>query len=191
MESLREGHSLKVSGVGWEFPLLYSANSIDRYGPESTAVSVFTSEDASGWWHRADTVRLASTLGVTARDGKFWGGNVWIAYSYWHVQLRTPPVLSAPSNQPNVMPTAAELRQNFPNPFNPRTTIEYFLQDPSHISLKLYDVLGREAASLWEGFQSTGLHRVTLDGSRLSSGVYFCRLRSNGVCLTKKLVLLR
>ena len=70
------------------------------------------------------------------------------------------------------------LYPNYPNPFNPTTVIKYDLPTDSHVSLKVYDVLGREVLSLVDGVQTAGIHQVTLNASELSSGVYFYRLKA-------------
>ena len=73
-------------------------------------------------------------------------------------------------------PGSFALEQNYPNPFNPSTAIEYQIQEPGLVTLNVYDILGREVASLVKGHESPGRHQVTFDGSELSSGIYFYRL---------------
>jgi hypothetical protein len=97
-----------------------------------------------------------------------------------------------------VYPLAFGLSQNFPNPFNPLTTIGYSLPAPSHVTMKLYDMVGREVATLVEGLQAPGRRSVVLDGSRLASGVYYYRMRATAVegsaasyVQTRKLLLLK
>ncbi len=68
------------------------------------------------------------------------------------------------------------LNQNYPNPFNPTTVISYLLSSTSHVTMKVYDVLGREVTTLVNERQAAGTRSVTFDGTRLPSGVYFCRL---------------
>ncbi|KPL06345.1 hypothetical protein AMJ86_08780, partial [bacterium SM23_57] len=65
---------------------------------------------------------------------------------------------------------------NYPNPFNPHTTLTFSLDQPGYIRLIVYDVTGRRVASLWEGLMLSGAHHITLDGSALASGIYFAQL---------------
>ncbi len=84
-----------------------------------------------------------------------------------------------------------QLSQNFPNPFNPSTIISYQLPMNSHVTLKVYDVLGRLVRTLVNDNQVMGSHEVTFDGSGLPSGVYFYRLQAGGFSRTRKLVVLK
>jgi len=86
-------------------------------------------------------------------------------------------------------PKTCELNQNYPNPFNPGTAIRYQLSAFSQVSLRVYDVLGREVATLVNEKQNPGSHVVRFDGSRLASGVYFYRLSAPGINQTKKMLL--
>jgi hypothetical protein len=89
------------------------------------------------------------------------------------------------------LPRKFPLDQNYPNPFNPTTTIKYELPEDSHVSLKIYDVLGREVLSLVDRVETAGQHQVVLNASNLSSGVYFYRLKAGDFTDTKRLLLLR
>lgn len=89
------------------------------------------------------------------------------------------------------MPEDFFLGQNYPNPFNPMTEIRYRIPGVSHTSLKVFDLLGQEVATLFEGVRERGNYEATFDGGNLASGIYFCRLQSGPFVETKKLILLR
>ena len=89
------------------------------------------------------------------------------------------------------LPSAFALDQNFPNPFNPTTNIRYSIPFVSKVSLKVYDILGREVRTLVNSVQSPGQYTVTLDAHQLASGVYFYRINAGTFSETKKLVLVR
>lgn len=74
------------------------------------------------------------------------------------------------------LPQGIELLQNYPNPFNPATLVTYELPGTSTVSVKVYDALGREVATLASGIQSAGRHTVTFDGRGMTSGMYIVRL---------------
>lgn len=88
------------------------------------------------------------------------------------------------------LPSEFSLSQNYPNPFNPQTRIGYSLKKSEDISLKVYDVLGREVKTLAEGHMPAGKYEIDFDASKLPSGVYFYRLTGDdGRVETKKMVL--
>ncbi len=84
------------------------------------------------------------------------------------------------------------MNQNYPNPFNPRTNINYELRVTNYVSIKVYDINGREIRTLINKKQNQGKYEVEFDGSELSSGVYFNSLFIEGIMVsTKKMVLVR
>ena len=87
------------------------------------------------------------------------------------------------------LPYEYRLDQNYPNPFNPTTTISYTLKQTNATTLKVYDVLGRELATLVDGIMQQGNHSLTFSGEQLSSGVYFYRIISGSFIETKKMIL--
>ncbi|MBI5474121.1 MAG: T9SS type A sorting domain-containing protein [Ignavibacteriae bacterium] len=82
-----------------------------------------------------------------------------------------------------------ELGQNYPNPFNPSTNIRFTIKSSQFTILKVFDVLGREVASLVNEELNPGSYERVFDGSRFASGVYFYRLHSGSFTQTKKFVL--
>ncbi len=94
-------------------------------------------------------------------------------------------------NKPTQPVTSYRLSQNYPNPFNPMTTIEYDLKRSGQVTLKVFNVLGEEVASLVNGVQSAGVHRVQFDAEKLNGGVYFYQLTAGDYSETRRMVLLK
>jgi hypothetical protein len=90
-----------------------------------------------------------------------------------------------------ITPGNFKLNQNYPNPFNPSTTISFELPGKSFVSLKVYDILGKEVDTLVNDNLVAGRYEVTFKGSQLTSGVYFYRFRADSFSETKVLVSLR
>ncbi len=90
-----------------------------------------------------------------------------------------------------VFPITIALMQNYPNPFNPSTTIRYALPSSANVKLCVYDLLGREIATLVNEEQSAGWKEVEWNGSNVSSGMYFYKLEAGGFAEVKKLMLLK
>jgi len=84
-----------------------------------------------------------------------------------------------------------ELFQNYPNPFNPTTIINYQVPELNYVTIKVYDVLGNEVATLVNDEKSAGSYEVGFDGTNLTSGIYFYQLRAGDYTETKKMILLR
>ncbi len=108
---------------------------------------------------------------------------------FWYLASRELNVEIEASNL-NV-PKVFQLRQNYPNPFNPTTTIEFALPKESNVTLKLFDILGREVAILVDGELESGVHKIDFNGKDLASGMYFYRIHVEGFLATKKLLLLK
>lgn len=90
---------------------------------------------------------------------------------------------------PNVTPKGFALNQNYPNPFNPATTIQYSIVSAQQVSLKVYDLLGREVAALVNERQAAGVYEAKFDASKLSSGMYLYRLQAGSNVETRKMML--
>lgn len=89
------------------------------------------------------------------------------------------------------IPSKLELKQNFPNPFNPTTNIVYNLPVDGFVTLKIYDVIGNEVYVLVNEFKKAGGYVATFNGSILSSGVYFCRISSGNYSANIKMMLIK
>ncbi|MCO6472316.1 MAG: T9SS type A sorting domain-containing protein [Melioribacteraceae bacterium] len=110
---------------------------------------------------------------------------------YWSMLVLDYNAPTYISNEINDLPNKFELFQNYPNPFNPTTVISYQLSVNSKVSLKVYDILGREVAVLVNDYQSAGNYQVEFNAEGLSSGVYYCRIESGSYSQTKKMNLLK
>lgn len=147
--------------------------------------------------------------GVTIRYGDFTKrifAQKILTNGSWAASLQAPDVVTDvannESNRNEVVP-AFTLEQNYPNPFNPETIINYSLPKAGHVTLIVYDVLGKEVATLVDEYQQAGRHNskflASQDASRsgsisnsgLSSGVYFYRLTSGNYSKSKKMILLK
>jgi hypothetical protein len=112
------------------------------------------------------------------------GSDVWL--------IKTAPDPSQLENKNLfILPKDYLLKQNYPNPANPSTTIEFDLPKTSEVSLKLFNILGEEVATLVSERLSTGSYSYEWDGSHLASGVYLYRLETEGYVETKKMILMK
>jgi hypothetical protein len=167
--------------------------------------SEYPSTDAGLCWY--DGVNIG-TFPAPPGSVPQWGGlpNSSIAdlevrtipggYELWMSCLsRGIAVLTVPYNPTSVSETPApstfSLAQNYPNPFNPKTVIEFRVPSFGSVSLKVFDVLGREVATLVDDNLAPGEHEVRWDASGVASGVYLYQLRMGSYSETRKLVLLR
>ena len=89
------------------------------------------------------------------------------------------------------VPERSKLRQNYPNPFNPTTNINYQLAQSGKVTVKVYNVLGREVQTLVDEQQQAGRYSITFDASRLASGMYLVRMNTNGRVMTRKIMLVK
>jgi hypothetical protein len=100
-----------------------------------------------------------------------------------------PLTLTSVEKESENIPKEFTLHQNYPNPFNPTTTIRFSLPQRDHVVLKVFDVLGREVATLLNGELNPGEHSVAFDATKLSSGVYVYQLSAGGFIQTKKMLI--
>jgi hypothetical protein len=101
-------------------------------------------------------------------------------------------MIAAEDDRPSPMiPLNFEMNQNYPNPFNPATTFEFALPKASFVSLKVYDMLGREVATVASHDLTAGLHRVRWNAGSLPSGMYVYRLSAGEFVAQKKLMIVK
>ncbi len=157
--------------------------------------NIFLSTDGGSLWTSINNGPIPNVSSALVFNGKLFvgivGGNQW---GVWYDKL--PNVTSVKENIAKGSPANFELEQNYPNPFNPSTIIKYSLHKSGLVTIKVYDILGREVTTLVDKIQNTGSYQITFDGSRLASGVYFYRLtaaslRGESFSEIKKLVVLK
>jgi len=124
---------------------------------------------------------------------KFTGGSGYLFnINWWEFKPEPTEVAPEEKSSSNETPYSYCFGQNYPNPFNPTTVIRYQLPIRSNMSLKVYDLLGQEIVTLFEGVRQPGIYEATFDGSKLTGGIYFYRLTTNtGFVKTNKSLLLK
>jgi hypothetical protein len=120
-------------------------------------------------------------IGVVARTGCSDEQGFW--YSPWSFVTGVEDDVR--------LPKVYRLDQNFPNPFNPVTTIRFALVEASHVQLRIYDAAGRLVMTVVDREMDAGEHTVRLDARGLASGVYFYRIVADRFVKTKKMIVLR
>jgi hypothetical protein len=120
--------------------------------------------------------------------------NTWIPpvqHEYYAQWLSFRGRLTPEGAQGGIDPSIPNLFQNYPNPFNPRTTISFYSPSRLFVSLKVYDLLGREVSTIVDEELPIGYYPRQWDARGLASGIYFYRLTAGSFIQTRKLVLLR
>jgi len=139
-------------------------------------LSRFAGTNASGLWILGITNHSVDKMGILEE----WG--VGIGFSI---------VFTSVGGTSAELPGTYQLIQNFPNPFNPSTTIRYGIPGRSHVTLTVFNALGEKVATLADGEEEAGYHQARLDGGSLASGVYFYTLKAGTYSETKRLILLK
>jgi hypothetical protein len=146
----------------------------------------------------SDTLAVLSDVSSSGNRSLSYNGSNWTAIAQ---NFRFRPVVASlagatSTGERSDRPFAFDLQQNFPNPFNPSTQIHYSIPSKGHVSLKVFDLLGKEVATIIDGDENAGSHQVLWKGTNsagraVSSGVYFYRLQSGGLIKTQKMILMK
>lgn len=141
-----------------------------------------------------DFHNVIQTKGYNNRYNEWHEGHTW---GNWGAHLDNALEFFFPGSAVDVkeekkeIPTSFTLMQNYPNPFNPKTNFEFRIANFGLVSLKIYDVLGKEVATLVNEEKPAGTYEVTWNAANLPSGVYFYQLKAGSFTVTKKLLLLK
>jgi len=127
-------------------------------------------------WHKADPVdakelnRTNAIAGYQGRPNPFILDSTLVRRAYFYVATSIESV--------DPLPNSFTVSSAYPNPFNPQTSVTVDLPTSAHLTIGLFDVMGREVRSMASGVYSIGSHTVSVDGSGLASGVYYIRVAS-------------
>jgi peptidoglycan/xylan/chitin deacetylase (PgdA/CDA1 family) len=134
---------------------------------------------------------LLNHLTYISNRKNIWYANLGHVYLYHAMQDKlTAPIFTVVKDDIK-SPNGFSLSQNYPNPFNPSTIIKYNISKAGFVTLKIYDVLGREISSIVNEYKNAGIYTVNFTGSKLTSGVYIYQLRINDFVLSKKMMFLK
>ncbi|MGA8264140.1 MAG: T9SS type A sorting domain-containing protein, partial [Ignavibacteriaceae bacterium] len=115
-----------------------------------------------------------------------WKAQANVEYAYIDNRLYATAVETATNT-----PQKFQLQQNYPNPFNPTTVINFTIPKAGYVSLKVYNMLGQEVATLVDGYKAAQTYSINFDASNLSSGVYLYSVKYNNQVLSKKMILMK
>ena len=119
-------------------------------------------------------------------------GNKWVGTYFKGLAIYNEDgLVSVDESKKEIVPNNLILYQNYPNPFNPTTTINYSIPKTSNVELKVFDILGRKVVELVNEEKPAGNYTVKFNASKLSSGIYFYQLKTNGFVQTQKMILLQ
>jgi hypothetical protein len=151
----------------------------------------YSTNDGSNWTYSGLGNACVTSLSFDSSGYLFAG--TYDVYGRTGAVFRTtsPSTTSTSMQTRQMIPMTATLLQNFPNPFNPKTTIVYSVPEEQHVLLKVYDVLGKEIITLVDEQKLPGNHKVEWRPTQQSSGVYFYRLRTGDFIGTRQMLLLR
>ena len=162
--------------------------------------------DSSGWVnYYLRTYSYNSKGDMTLGLSKRWNGSSWTfldnnlsftdsfgrAYNFGASEIKIYYSLITDVEESHYILSKYVLEQNYPNPYNPRTTITYLIPEQSQVELKVFDVLGREITELVNEEQSSGKYEIQFNAGSLSSGIYFYRIKAGNFIESKKMLLVK
>jgi len=134
----------------------------------------FSADDITDWTETTDLAMADTLMYYYGPSGIWWDHDI-----------------TSVSGSFANLPVDYKLSQNFPNPFNPSTTIQYSLPKTVHVRLTVYNVIGQEVAILVDGVMNSGNHRAVFTAGNIASGLYLYRLEADGQVITKKMLVMK
>jgi hypothetical protein len=169
---------------------------VDPFAPEhvylGNDIGVFVSTNGGSGWDRFDEgfpeAILISDLTISPSNRSIKASSH--SNGVYERKLLVPPVTGIADGGTTV-PLGVILRQNFPNPFNPVTKIEFQIAVPAEVSVKVYSIAGEELVTLVDGQKAAGVHTLEFNGTELASGIYIYELAVGPVRAAKRMILLK
>ncbi len=148
---------------------------------------IFTSLDNGNSWNLLYTAPDKKFIKALKNNSEY----LYVSISNYGLIKRAVANLIGVNAINNIMPENFLLHQNYPNPFNPSTNIQYDLPKDNFVTIKVYDLLGKQVAKLINEFKPAGSYLISFDGSKLSSGIYFYKIETKDFIQTKRMVLVK
>jgi hypothetical protein len=170
-----------------------TATEVNNYGFEIERRTVNSSQSSSSSWKKVGFVQgngISNTLHSYSFTDKNLSAGTYV-YRLKQIDNGGAFKYSQETEVTLGVPSVFTLNQNFPNPFNPQTTIAYTIPKECFVTIKVYDVLGKEVSSLVHENNKAGSYEATFDGSRLASGMYICRMSAATYCSATKMIILK
>ncbi len=183
--STNNGDTWEATGLTSTYIRSLVVNSIGDIFAGTEGSGVFCSTDNGNTWSQTSTgltSQYVYSLAINA-DDRLFAGTLQGVFRSAESTVNVEQIIEGPSS--------FELTQNYPNPFNPSTTIRYSVSTYKFVTLKVYDVLGNEVATLVDGYKPSGSYEVEFEAASLTSGVYFYQLKSGEYTETKKMILMK
>ncbi len=176
--------------IGFEIKKIIFINENEGYFLDGSG---YSSEIVSLYYTNDGGISLYPIQNYTYLDDLhlFDSFNGFAVGNYGQILSFKNTVLSIENTKEKLIPKSFYLTQNFPNPFNPTTTIKYILPKTSFVQIEIFDINGRKISTIRNSIQQKGIHFAKFDGSNLSSGVYLYRLTTKEKTETKKMVLIQ
>jgi hypothetical protein len=198
-----------IAGVGFTFRFEYLG---ERFPDETINTLSHGSFDCKKFlisWKASvnfgvwiEILSTKDTVWIAEPDDEFWVAQDIVPSNYidlsfigippfWILGQSTQPPIIVSAEDEEFIPLELALEQNYPNPFNPTTSIQYTISNMQFVSLKVYDILGNEVATLVNSEKPAGVYVVEWNAANLPSGVYFYQLKTGSFVQTKKMLLLK
>jgi hypothetical protein len=188
---------LKSTNGGYNFNTVFNSSTI--------RINSFSFLDENNGWICGDSnIIMKTTNGginwITQNTPKFLNFNRiyffntrigWVTDDSGYILKTTTGGITFSKNISSNVPDKFSLFQNYPNPFNPNTIIRFQIKDSRFVTLKVYDILGKEIATLVNEKLQPGEYETKFDGRNLSSGVYFYKLTTRDYSRTKRMIILK